>query len=132
MVVIRFDECMPQIAVRRITHLTQRLQAGIDGFTKFCGDYQICHRQFYRVLAVLRQTNGLVTVDFQHRIRLTDFSAFQRYPLTLADRNAIQRRTLRQVFLKHQTEFLLLQCLISSFLNLRPQLRIFNFRNQIT
>ena len=67
-VVICFDQGMPQSAIRCIAHLSQRLQAGINRITQFCCGDQILHCKLYCFLAVFRQAGCNTVLNFQDGI----------------------------------------------------------------
>ena len=131
MVVVRFDQCVPQFAVRRITNFSQGLKAGVDGITQLCRCNEISNVEFYRLAAVLRQAQGFAFCNLQHGIGFVGFSVAHGHLEAFSDGNIIQGSTLRQMFLKHQTEFLLLCQSVGCCLNLRTQFRIFNFLYQL-
>ena len=130
MVVIRFNQGVPKVTVWCIAHFVQHLEAGIDWVTQFCRCYEVINRKFHCFISVSRKAESLAVLNFQNSISFICLSPTKRYFQALPDRNLIEGRTLRKVFLKHKAKLFLFYQFVCRCLNLRPQLWILYFLNQ--
>ena len=106
MIIIRLNQCMPQIAVWSITYIINQLQIWIDWFSKLSHAYQLIHQNFFSFFCHLVITYGYTILDVTHFIHITDGTGLLRNRRAAFYRNIIKRCTLRQMFFKHQPKFL--------------------------
>ena len=107
MVVVRFNQRVPQVAVRRIADGIQRLQIGIDGLTELGHANQRIHRKHDALLRRLVETGSLSILDFLYIVDVCDLPVLRGHDGTALYRDIVKRCGLRQMLFKYQTEFLL-------------------------
>ena len=107
MVVIRLNQRVPQVAVRRIADGIQRLQIGINGLTELGHANQHIHRQHDVFLGRLMVAGSLPVLDFLYIVDVCNLPVLLSHDRTTLYRDIVKRRGLRQMLFKYQTEFLL-------------------------
>ena len=107
MVIVRLDQRVPQVAVRRIADGIQRLQIGIDGLTELGHANQRIHRKHDALLRRLVETGSLSILDFLYIVDVCDLPVLRGHDGTALYRDIVKRCGLRQMLFKYQTKFLL-------------------------
>ena len=130
MVVVRFDERVPQIAVRRVADRVDGLEIGVNGLAEFRHADKLLHWELCRGAFVLIEASGNTVLNLEHGIKIVDMAGLERGLAPRLHRDIPQRRTLRQVLFKHQAEFLLLCELLHLGGDPRAQIRVFNLSYQ--
>ena len=108
-IVIRLDERMPEITVRRVLYGVDGREIGVDRIAKLRYSDKFLHgdvRGFSsRALDAVRS----FAIDFFNTIELLQVS-LPGCQASWRERNVIERRPLRQMLLEDEAEFLLLAC----------------------
>ena len=125
MVVVRFDERVPKVAVRRVADRVDGLEIGVNGLAEFRHADKRLHRELCRGAFVLVEASGNTVLDLEHGIKIVDMAGLERGLAPRLHRDIPQRRTLRQMFFKHQAEFLLFCELLHLGGDPRAQIRVF-------
>lgn len=107
MVIVRLDQRVPQVAVRRIADGIQRLQIGIDGLTELGHANQHIHGKHDALLRRLVEAVCLPILDFLYIVDVRDLSVLLGHDGTTLYRDIVKRCGLRQMLFKYQTKFLL-------------------------
>ena len=108
MIIVCFNQCVPKITIRSIANTVNRLQIWINRLTKLSNTYKLIHRDFFLFLSHLVVADCNTIFDGIHLIHLADYSSPLCNRGSSLDRNIIKWSTFRQVFFKHQSEFLCL------------------------
>ena len=110
MIVIRFDECVPKVAVWSVLNGIKRLEVGIYRLTEGCRDREFPNGDA-PVLSVLGgHAVGKTVLNGRHHpflILISILGLPQGYSFALLDGYVVQVHALRQMLLKDQSEFLL-------------------------
>ena len=76
-VVIRLDQCVPQIAVGCIADLSHGLEIRIDRFSEFRHGDELVHGKFFCGALILVQASCNTVLNFQYRIEIADLPGLQ-------------------------------------------------------
>jgi len=130
-IVVGFDQGMPEVAVRGVADSVNGFQIWIDGIAKLRDAYQLLHRNVVGFAGGLADAPGhaiLESGDEILSVRVLPLDGNHASPL---HGNVIQQRTLRNVILKHQPKLLLPAERVHFLLNPLPQFHILNLADQI-
>ena len=130
-VVVCFDQRMPQVAVRRIAYRVHPFEARVDRLPEAGDRHQIAHGKFFGRLLRLAPAFCLAVGNRPDDISFLNVRTLDGDQTAAFDGKIPERSTFRDVILENQPEFLLFQKPVGFFLYSRPQLGIADLLDQI-
>ena len=130
MIIVRLNHRMPEVALRRVLHLIERLQIWINRRPELRRGRQLAHGNRLLLLAAILLAQRHLPIHALHRPEIAcvilpcDKGVFLH-------RHVIQQRTFRQVTLEHEAERLVVLQLFRLRTQARAEHRVTHLRNQI-
>lgn len=126
MVVVRLDQRVPQVTVRRIADLVDGLEIRVNGLPELRHADKLINRKIFRSALVLIQAGCDAVLYFEHGIEVTDMTGFQRNFRAFPYGDIPERSAFGQMLFKHQSELFLLCQLFNLGCNASSQVGIFD------
>ena len=131
-VVVRFDQSVPDVAFRGVADRVHRLQAGVDGIAEPSHGHETVDCADFRLLRFRIQAGRRRAVDLLDPEKPIEIAVLQRDKRAFLDGDVMQRGGFRQMLFEDEAEFLLLVQLVHLAPQTLAQLRILNLFDQIT
>ena len=106
-VVVRFNQRVPQVAVRRVADRVDGLQVRINRLAEFRNGHKVIQGKLRLRMIRFVFAYCFVAVNGAHNVNVGHLPGFQRHFGLFPDFHIIKRRAFRQMLLKDQAELLL-------------------------